>query len=238
MQAREKHRDLTTQAVAAQPLAGLRPARVHHGQTGWQVVTQQLAIAPVALPTGALATGTDAAPFVQNHRDTAFGQRLGQRQIMTCGNTHRWQPVQQPVAGAAGHYRQQLEAGAIGGGYRQHQRLRHSDIVNRKIGHSHRLTNHRVDHKKGPACAGPFKQIRSPQSNGGNVFGLQAFLSVHDIEAHFLAFLQTLETRAGDCTEMHEHVRAIITADKAETLGVIEPLHCTYFTIRHDSLRS
>jgi hypothetical protein len=33
---------------------------------------------------------------------------------------------------------------------------------------------------------------------------------------------------------MHEYVRAIIPADETETLGVVEPLDGTYFTIRHD----
>ena len=37
---------------------------------------------------------------------------------------------------------------------------------------------------------------------------------------------------------MHKHIRATFTADEAKTLGVVEPFDCTYFTIRHDSLRS
>src|SRR3546814_6702351 len=56
------------------------------------------------------------------------------------------------------------------------------------------------------------------------VFGLQALLAIDDLEAHFLPFLQAFETRTGDGAEMHEHVRAILAADKAETLGVVEPL--------------
>jgi hypothetical protein len=32
---------------------------------------------------------------------------------------------------------------------------------------------------------------------------------------------------------MHENIRAIVTADEAETLGIVEPLYGTDLTIRH-----
>jgi hypothetical protein len=35
---------------------------------------------------------------------------------------------------------------------------------------------------------------------------------------------------------MHEHIRAIVAADKAETLGIVEPLDCADLTIRHETL--
>src|ERR1700733_3332813 len=91
--------------------------------------------------------------------------------------------------------------------------------------------------RKRPACAGLFL-IQSPRSRRRDVFGLQALLAVDDLEADLLAFLQAFETRTTDGAEMHKHVRATLPADEAETLGVVEPLDGTYFTIRHDSLRS
>src|SRR5476649_800217 len=92
-------------------------------------------------------------------------------------------------------------------------------------------------HRKRPACAG-LSPIHSRRSSCRDVFGLQALLAIDNFEADFLAFLQALEARTTDGTEMHKHVRATLPADETETLGVVEPLDCTYFTIRHDSLRS
>src|SRR5690348_13457440 len=83
----------------------------------------------------------------------------------------------------------------------------------------------------------PFPLALSPSSRG-DFFSLQALLALHNLERHLLAFLQALEARAGDGTKMHEHVGAVLTADEAEPLGVVEPLDGTCFTIRHDSLRS
>ncbi|GLQ96283.1 hypothetical protein GCM10007863_07010 [Dyella mobilis] len=34
---------------------------------------------------------------------------------------------------------------------------------------------------------------------------------------------------------MHEDIRAIVAADKAETLGIVEPLNGTDLTIRHET---
>src|SRR5690242_12160159 len=49
-----------------------------------------------------------------------------------------------------------------------------------------------------------------------DLVGLQALLALHDLEADLLAFLQALEAGAADGTEVHEHVRAVVTADEAE----------------------
>jgi len=62
------------------------------------------------------------------------------------------------------------------------------------------------------------------RSGRGHFVGLQALLALHNLEGNLLAFLQTLEATASNRTEMHENVRAIITADEAEALGVVEPL--------------
>jgi hypothetical protein len=92
---------------------------------------------------------------------------------------------------------------------------------------------------KRPACAGLRKIVRQifNASSRGYFIGLQAFLALHHLEAHFLPFFQALEARTGNRTKMHEYVRAIFTTNEAEALGVVEPFDCAYFTIRHDSLR-
>ena len=57
------------------------------------------------------------------------------------------------------------------------------------------------------------------------VRGLLAFRSLRDIELHFLAFLQRLETITLDDAVMHEYILAILRRDEAIALGVIKPLH-------------
>src|SRR5690348_12272570 len=66
--------------------------------------------------------------------------------------------------------------------------------------------------------------------------GLKALLALDDGEGHLLAFLQALEARALDRTEVDEHVLAVLAADEAEALGIVEPLDGTGFTVRHDFL--
>src|SRR5690606_18591883 len=73
-----------------------------------------------------------------------------------------------------------------------------------------------------------------PRSVGGfDRVRLQALLSLDDHEAHLLAFLQGLEPRHLDCTEVHEHILAALPADESETLRIVEPLHRTNFTFCH-----
>ena len=62
-----------------------------------------------------------------------------------------------------------------------------------------------------------------------NVFSLKALGTSYDVESHGLAFLQALETLALNCREMHEDILAARTAQKAESLRVVKPLHCTLF---------
>ena len=68
-------------------------------------------------------------------------------------------------------------------------------------------------------------------SDRRDLIGLQALLALHDLEAHLLAFLQGLETRALDGAKMNEHVRAAVAGDEAEALGFVEPLDGTNLTI-------
>src|SRR5690606_18908259 len=74
---------------------------------------------------------------------------------------------------------------------------------------------------------------REKVSGRADFLGLQPLLTLHHAEAHFLAFLQGAVPRAGNGTEMDEHIRAGIAADKAESLGIVEPLDGADLTIRH-----
>ncbi len=66
-------------------------------------------------------------------------------------------------------------------------------------------------------------------SGDPDVLSLKALGTLYNIERDRLAFLQALEALALDCREMHEHVFAIRPAQKAESLGVVKPLHCSLF---------
>src|ERR1035441_2255251 len=69
---------------------------------------------------------------------------------------------------------------------------------------------------------------------GGGIFrpnhsvGLRTFLSIDDIELDFVAFLQGLVTIYLDGRIVNEYIRSILSANKAKTLGVIEPLDCAF----------
>lgn len=66
----------------------------------------------------------------------------------------------------------------------------------------------------------------------GNAFSLRAFLSLNNFEFNIIALLEALVTLRLDGTIVDEHIRAVIPADKAEALCVIEPFHFT-FNSRH-----
>src|SRR4051794_16910772 len=60
-------------------------------------------------------------------------------------------------------------------------------------------------------------------------FGLKTLGALHDVELHGLAFLKALEAVRLDRREMNEYVFAILTADKAKSLCIVKPLHCSLF---------
>jgi len=62
-----------------------------------------------------------------------------------------------------------------------------------------------------------------------NVLGLEALRALCHGKLYRLAFLQALESAVLDRREMHEDIVAGLTADKAEALCIIEPLHCSLF---------
>src|SRR5436190_14530451 len=62
----------------------------------------------------------------------------------------------------------------------------------------------------------------------GDVRGLRSFLSLHDLELHCIAFLQALIAFRTNGTVMDEHVRPIVSPDKAVSFGVVKPLDRTF----------
>ena len=65
----------------------------------------------------------------------------------------------------------------------------------------------------------------------GHVLCLPAFGTLGYVELHCLALLQALEAARLNRREMHENVFAVLTADEAVALGVVEPLNCSLFHI-------
>jgi hypothetical protein len=66
----------------------------------------------------------------------------------------------------------------------------------------------------------------------GYALCLRAFLSLNNFEFNVIALLETFVSLRLDGTVVDEHIRAVIPADKAEALCVIEPFHFT-FDSRH-----
>src|SRR5437764_14849334 len=62
-----------------------------------------------------------------------------------------------------------------------------------------------------------------------HVLRLKALRPLDDIELYSLAFLQATEAVAADSREVHENIGPSLTADKAETFGIVEPFHCSLF---------
>ena len=67
------------------------------------------------------------------------------------------------------------------------------------------------------------------QLERSNVFCLEAFRPLGDVELHGLALLQALEAACLDSRKMHENIVARLAADKAEALGIVKPFHCSLF---------
>ena len=66
----------------------------------------------------------------------------------------------------------------------------------------------------------------------GNALSLGTFLPLNNFKFNIIALLEALVTLRLDGTIVDEHIRAVIPADKAEALCVIEPFHFT-FDSRH-----
>ena len=62
-----------------------------------------------------------------------------------------------------------------------------------------------------------------------DVFCLEALGPLDHVKLHRLAFLKAAESIRPDCREMHKHIIAGLTADKAKTFGIVKPLYCSLF---------
>ena len=64
-----------------------------------------------------------------------------------------------------------------------------------------------------------------------DVLCLPALRTLHHVELHLLAFLQAAESVGLDCRKMHENIFAVLTADEAVALCIVEPLNCSLFHV-------
>jgi len=87
------------------------------------------------------------------------------------------------------------------------------------------ITNGEVN-RKGlkPALSGHLADSADP-----DVLGLQAFRSLDHVKLDRLALLQRTKAFTLDGGMMHEDVFAVGTAEKAEPLRIVKPLHCSLF---------
>ena len=100
----------------------------------------------------------------------------------------------------------------------------------------------RSDKQKDPVVGstGSSKAVHKRNNRSGRLrcrlFGyalcLRAFLSLNNFEFNVIALLEAFVSLRLDGTVVDEHIRAVIPADKAEALCVIEPFHFT-FNSRH-----
>jgi hypothetical protein len=72
-------------------------------------------------------------------------------------------------------------------------------------------------------------QTPSRELDRPDVFGLPAFRPFSDAELNGLTLLQALKPARLDRREMYKNVFAILAADEAIALGVVEPLYCSLF---------
>src|SRR5688500_1377925 len=97
-------------------------------------------------------------------------------------------------------------------------------------------------HKKSPARRGFFFDREPFLTDLRYVGCLRSFLSLHDVELHFVPFGERLEAGSTDGAEMDENVGASLSRNEAKSLGVIEPLYRTsypcHLTIPLDSKRA
>src|SRR5439155_17670848 len=83
--------------------------------------------------------------------------------------------------------------------------------------------------KNCPAREFPRRAVCWPRLERSNVFRLEAFGPLGDVELDRLAFLQAAKAACLDSRKMHENVVARLAADEAEAFGVVKPLHCSLF---------
>ena len=131
--------------------------------------------------------------------------------------------------------------------YAQRDRLeRRAACFRRKNGHGESTLLgdlERIDKNKRPGSgvdrafesSSGSRRDRSGRLRGGLLgyaFCLRTFLSLNNFEFNVIALLEAFVSLRLDGTVVDEHIRAVIPADKAEALSVIEPFHFT-FNSRH-----
>ena len=75
----------------------------------------------------------------------------------------------------------------------------------------------------------PFPAILLSGLDDLDVLGLPALGSFDYIETNRLTLLQATEAIALNCRVMDENIFATLTAQKAESLCIVEPLYCSLF---------
>ncbi len=63
---------------------------------------------------------------------------------------------------------------------------------------------------------------------GLDVGGLRTLGTVGNLEAHALTLRESLEPIACDGRKVHENIGTVSLLDKAKTLGITEPLYCSF----------
>jgi hypothetical protein len=85
--------------------------------------------------------------------------------------------------------------------------------------------------RKLPSC----RTLRLQILDDCHVLCLPALGSFDGIELHRLTFRETFEATRLNCRKVYEDIFAILAADKAKSLCVVKPLHCSLF---HDDAHS
>jgi hypothetical protein len=62
-----------------------------------------------------------------------------------------------------------------------------------------------------------------------HVLCLQSLGAFDDAELHSLTFWEALEATRLNCGKVYEDIFAVLAADKAKSLCVVKPLHCSLF---------
>src|SRR5690554_1318574 len=70
-------------------------------------------------------------------------------------------------------------------------------------------------------------KLTEQQLKRGNVFSLWAFLTLNNVERHFLTVGQAAASATVDCSEMYKHIRAVVLFDKTVTLFIVKPFNDT-----------
>src|ERR1043166_3348109 len=113
-----------------------------------------------------------------------------------------------------------------------------------RIGPCQRFTQTRRKNKRGPRELRRLEKTLAPRttaaSTGSKIYelttrysarwaldilGLRAFVACDNIEGHFIAFIEHLETATEDGSMVHKHVLAGILSDESEALFIVPPFY-------------